>query len=79
MSTIWTFDGIENKHDAYRGEGCMKKSREFLKEQAVKIINFQKKETIPLPKEAYESCPNEINCHMCKTSLNLNALTIRIS
>ena len=25
MSAIWTFDGIENKHDVYRGEDCMKK------------------------------------------------------
>ena len=24
LSEIWTFDGIENKHDVYRGENCMK-------------------------------------------------------
>ena len=23
--TIWTFDGIENKHDVYRGKDCIKK------------------------------------------------------
>ena len=26
VSTIWTFDGIKNKHDNCRGEECMKKS-----------------------------------------------------
>ena len=25
ISTIWTFDHIENKHTLYRGEDCMKK------------------------------------------------------
>ena len=24
MSAIWTFDGIESKHDVCRGEDCMK-------------------------------------------------------
>ena len=26
MSAIWTFDGVENKHDLYRYEYCMKVS-----------------------------------------------------
>ena len=28
MSTIWTFDGLEKKHDVNRGEDCMKKNFE---------------------------------------------------
>ena len=40
MNTIWTFDAIENKHGSYRGEDFKKKFCEFLKEHAVKIINF---------------------------------------
>ena len=32
MSTIWTFDGIENKDDVYRGEDCTKKFYKSLKE-----------------------------------------------
>ena len=31
MSAIWTFDVIDNKHDVYRGEGCIKKFGELLK------------------------------------------------
>ena len=43
MSTIQTFDDIENRHAAYRGEDCMKKFCESLREHAAKIINFEKK------------------------------------
>ena len=40
MSTISSFKSIENKHDVYRGKYCMKKFCEYLREHAVKIINF---------------------------------------
>ena len=42
MSTIWTFDVIENKHHVYRGENCIKKFCESLVEHEMKIINFEK-------------------------------------
>ena len=48
MSTIWTFDGKENKHDVYRNEDCMKKFCGSLREHEMKIINFEKKKMIPL-------------------------------
>ena len=48
MSTIWAFDGIENKHDVYQSDNCMKRFCKSLKEHAVKISNFVKKKTIPL-------------------------------
>ena len=43
MSTISSFKSIENKHDMYRGKDSMKKLCEFLKDHAMKIINFNKK------------------------------------
>ena len=43
MSTISSFRSIENKHDVYRSKDCMKKFCEFLREHAMKIINFKKK------------------------------------
>ena len=48
---LWAFDGIENKHGQYRGEGCTKKIFESLREFIMKIINFEKKKMIPLTKE----------------------------
>ena len=50
---------MENKHDVYRGEDCMKKFSEFLREHAMKIINFkQKKKMKLLTKEQQESYDN---------------------
>ena len=54
MSTIWTFDGIVNKHDVHRGEDFMKTFCESLREYAMKVTNFEKKKMIPLTKEQLE-------------------------
>ena len=43
MSTISSFRRIENKYVIYRGKDSMKKCCEFLREHAMKIINFKKK------------------------------------
>ena len=48
MSPTLPLHDIENKHDADRGEGCMQKFRESLREHAVKIINFEKKKMITI-------------------------------
>ena len=40
MTAISSFRCLENKHNVYRG---MKEFCEFLREQAMKIINFRKK------------------------------------
>ena len=47
MSAISSFRSIENRHhDVYRGKDCMEKFCEFLREHAMKIINFEKNEVI---------------------------------
>ena len=66
MSTISSFRGIENKHDVYRGEDCMKKFYEFLREQAMKIINFKKKKMKLSKKEQHELHKNAKICHICE-------------
>ena len=43
MSTIWTFDYIENKHTLYRGKDCMKNFCESLREHVKNIIDFEEK------------------------------------
>ena len=43
MSTKSSFKDIENKHNAYRGKDCIKKFYEYLRELAIKIINFKNK------------------------------------
>ena len=55
MFMIWAFDGIGNKRNAYRGEDCMKKFDESLRDHAIKIINFEKKKVILLTNKQQES------------------------
>ena len=50
MSTVWGFNNIENKHTLYRGEDCMKKFYEFLRERGKNMIDFEKKKILPLTK-----------------------------
>ena len=59
------FDTIENKLDYYRGEDCMKKFCEDLKKHVTRIINYEKKEMIPLTKKK-EKKHKQIKCYICK-------------
>ena len=43
MSTISSFRSIKNKHDEFSDKDCIKRVCEFLREHAMKIINFKKK------------------------------------
>ena len=62
VSTISLFRSIENNHDVYRGQGYMKKFCEFLREHAVKIINFKIKKMKLWWKEQQESYENVQIC-----------------
>ena len=77
MSTIWSFDGIENKHVVYRGKDCMKKFCESLREHAMKVIKFENKK-IPLTSKEYKLYLNSTNCHICKKCLKINTQVIKI-
>ena len=44
----------------------MKMFYKDLKEQAKKIINYEKKETIPLTDEEKETHENQIICYICE-------------
>ena len=49
------FGEEENKLDYYRGKDCIEKLCKKLKKHAMKIINYEKKEMIPLTKEEKKS------------------------
>ena len=63
-----SFDETENKLDYYRGKDCLKKSCEKLKDHAMKIINYEEKEMIPLTDEENKSYEEQQVCHICKKS-----------
>ena len=66
MSTIWTFDNIENKHTLYHGKDCMKEFCSSLREHAKNIIDFENKKMLPLIKEELKSHQDARNCHLCE-------------
>ena len=51
MSSIFSFRSIGNKHDVYRCKDCIAKFCWFLREHAMRIINFKKKKIKLLTKE----------------------------
>ena len=78
MSTIWAFDNIENKHTLYRGEDCMKKFWESLREHAKHIIGFEKKKVLPLTKEELKSYQDAKVCYICGKRFLKKLLMIKI-
>ena len=55
MLTKCSFDKTEDKLDYYRGKDCIEKLCKTLKEHAMKIINYEEKEMIPLADEENKS------------------------
>ena len=49
MIVTWcSLEKLKNERKYYRGEDCIEMLWKDLKEQAMKIINYEKKEMIPL-------------------------------
>ena len=64
--THCSFDESKSKLNYYRGEDCMTKFCKDLREHATKIINYEKKDMIPLTKEEEENYNNQKVCYICK-------------
>ena len=65
MYTQRSFDNTKNKLDHYRGEDCMKKFADGLKDHVSTIINYEKKNLIKLTEEEYENHKNQKVCYIC--------------
>ena len=72
MFAIYMFRRIETKHDGHGSKDYMKRFCEFLKEHAMKLINFKKKKMKLLTKKQQESYENGKICHICKENLEIN-------
>ena len=57
--TRCSFDKKESKLNYYRGKDCIEKLCKELKERAMKIINYEEKEMIPLTKKENQSYKEE--------------------
>ena len=65
LFTKCSFDAIKNKLDYYTGKNCMKNFCLDLREHAIKITNYEKKEMIPLTKEEKRSHRASRRCYTC--------------
>ena len=77
MYTAFSFKGIENKHDVYRGKDCMKIFCEPLTEHTIKMIKFKKKKMKLLTNKQQESYENAKNAISVKKNLKINMLKMR--
>ena len=66
MSTILPYDGTKRKYDVYRDEDYIKKFFKSLKEHAIEIINFIKKEMVQLTNEQQKSYKKAKVCYTCR-------------
>ena len=76
LFTCCLFDTTKNKLDYYRGEDCMKKFCEDLKKHATKIINYEKKEMIPLTKGEKKIQRGQKKCYICIKEFSTNDKSI---
>ena len=78
LLTCCLSDAKENKSDSYRGEDCMKKFGENLREHMIKIMNYEKKNIVPLTKEEKMYIAGEKYVIYAKKSLVLIMMTKKI-
>ena len=63
--TQCSFGDTKNKLDYYRGEDCIEKSTDHLKDHATCILDYEQKHLIKLTKEEYENHKNQKVCYIC--------------
>ena len=66
LFTSCSFDQTKNKRDCYRGKDCIEKFCKDLREHAMRIVNYEKKEMVPLTDKEIESYEKQNICHICK-------------
>ena len=62
MFTYCSFDATKNNLDCYRAKDCMERFCKNLKEHAAKILNYEKKEMIPLTYKENKSYKKQKVC-----------------
>ena len=65
LVTYCSFDKTKTAWNYYRGKDCMEIFCKDLRNQAMKIINYEKMKEIIRTNEEKESYENQKNCHIC--------------
>ena len=66
LFTHCSFDATKNRLDSYKGKDCMKMLSKDLREDAVKILGYEKKETILRTDKENDSYEEQKVCYICK-------------
>ena len=82
--TCFSFNKSKTEWNYYREKDCMERFGKDLSDQAMKIINYKKKEIIPLTNDEKESYENQKVCYICeknklvmiKNTVKLKIMTI---
>ena len=72
LFTHCLFDTTKNNLDYYRGKNCMKNFCLDLREHATDIINYEKKEMIPLTKKEGKKYNKQKVCYICKKRFSID-------
>ena len=72
LVTCCSFHKSKNEQKYYRGEDCMKIFCKDLKDQAMKIINYENKKIMPLTDEEKETHENQKICYICEQEFCMN-------
>ena len=67
-----SFDATKNKLDYYRRKDCITVLCKKLKDHSLKIINYEKKEMIPLSEEENKSYEKQDVCYIRKENFYLD-------
>ena len=59
-------DPTKNKYDCYKGENCVESFRKGLREHAMKIMNYEKKEMAPVIDEENGLYQMQKVCYICR-------------
>ena len=70
LFTCSLFDTIKNNRDCHRDENCMTEFCKVSKEHVTRIINYEKKEMIPLIKEEEKMHRRQKKCFIWKKGFN---------
>ena len=66
INLVRSYEPNKNIRNFYRGKDCIKKLCEDLKTQAMEVINFEKKDMIPLTDDEIKYYEERKYCHICK-------------
>ena len=72
MFRCCSFDATKYQLNYYRGEDCMKNFYKDLKEHATKIINYEKKEMVPLTYKENKSYHKQKACYICNKKISID-------